>query len=63
MAAGDLSSVVAASERSDEIGSIARAVDNFRHSLFQVRDIQSRERENDLQRGACGAHPARLGPL
>jgi methyl-accepting chemotaxis protein len=50
MAKGDLQVPVAETARGDEIGTIARSVENFRHGLVQMRDIQAREHDNDQQR-------------
>lgn len=50
MAKGQLQSPVSETARGDEIGTIARSVENFRHALVQMRDIQAREHENDRQR-------------
>ena len=50
MAQGDLQSPVRETARGDEIGSIARSAENFRHRLVQMREIQEREHDNDLQR-------------
>ncbi len=52
MAAGDLTSPTAENSRVDEIGSIARSVEDFRHGLVKIRDIEARERNNDQQRVA-----------
>ena len=52
MAKGDLQSPVGETARGDEIGTIARSVENFRHSLLQMRDIQAREHDSDMQRVA-----------
>jgi methyl-accepting chemotaxis protein len=50
MAKGDLHFSVSETTRRDEIGTIARSVENFRHGLVQMRDIQAREHDNDKQR-------------
>jgi methyl-accepting chemotaxis protein len=50
MAQGDLERPISETARGDEIGSIARSTENFRHSLNQMRAIQEREHHNDLQR-------------
>jgi methyl-accepting chemotaxis protein len=50
MAQGDLHRPINETARGDEIGSIARSTENFRHRLIQMRDIQAREHENDAQR-------------
>ncbi|MGV3634814.1 MAG: methyl-accepting chemotaxis protein [Pseudorhodoplanes sp.] len=50
MTKGNLQSPVSETARGDEIGTIARSVEKFRHSLVQIRDIQAREHENDKQR-------------
>jgi methyl-accepting chemotaxis protein len=50
MAQGDLERPISETARGDEIGSIARSTENFRHSLNQMRAIQEREHRNDLQR-------------
>jgi methyl-accepting chemotaxis protein len=50
MARGDLQFPVGETTRGDEIGTIARSVENFRHGLVQMRDIQAREHDNDKQR-------------
>ena len=47
MADGDLKSSVRGTARLDEIGSIARSVEAFRHGLVQMRDIQAREHDYD----------------
>lgn len=52
MAQDDLQSPVSETARGDEIGSIARSAENFRHSLVKMRDIQAREHDNDMQRVA-----------
>ena len=52
MAHGDLESTVAATSRGDEIGSIARSVEAFRHALVKMHDIQKREHDFDMQRVA-----------
>jgi methyl-accepting chemotaxis protein len=52
MANGDLQSMVAATGRGDEIGSIARSVEAFRHALVKMRDIQQREHDSDMERVA-----------
>ncbi len=50
MAQGDLERPINETARGDEIGSIARSTENFRHRLTQMRDIQARDQENDRQR-------------
>jgi methyl-accepting chemotaxis protein len=50
MAQDDLQSPVSGTARGDEIGSIARSAENFRHKLVTMRDIQAREHDNDMQR-------------
>ena len=50
MAQGDLERPINETLRGDEIGVIARATENFRHSLNEMRAIQDREHQNDLQR-------------
>lgn len=50
MAQGDLERPINGAARGDEIGSIARSTENFRHRLIRMRDIQAREHESDLQR-------------
>jgi methyl-accepting chemotaxis protein len=50
MARGNLQGPVGETARRDEIGTIARSVENFRHGLVQMRDIQAREHDNDQQR-------------
>jgi methyl-accepting chemotaxis protein len=50
MAQGDLERPINGAARGDEIGSIARSTENFRHGLIRMRDIQAREHESDLQR-------------
>jgi methyl-accepting chemotaxis protein len=50
MARGNLELPVSETARGDEIGTIARSVENFRHGLVQMREIQAREQENDKQR-------------
>ncbi len=52
MTQGNLHSAVAATGRRDEIGSIARSVEAFRHALVEMRDIQQREHDTDMQRVA-----------
>lgn len=50
MAKGDLQLPVGGTGRGDEIGTIARSVENFRHGLVQMREIQAREHDNDKLR-------------
>jgi methyl-accepting chemotaxis protein len=50
MAQGDLERPISETARRDEIGSIARSTENFRHSLNRMRAVQEREHQNDLQR-------------
>jgi methyl-accepting chemotaxis protein len=50
MAKGDLQSPVGETARGDEIGTIARSVENFRHGLVQMREIQARAHDDDMQR-------------
>jgi methyl-accepting chemotaxis protein len=50
MAQGDMERPINETSRGDEIGSIARSTENFRDRLKQMRDIQEREHQSDLQR-------------
>lgn len=49
LARGDFETRIDGSQRADEIGQMVRAIDTFRHSLIEARDLRTQQAEQAMQ--------------